>query len=242
MPVTMPEPLSSLHAEIVTCHQCPRLVAWRQEVASTKRRAYQEWDYWGRPVPGFGDPDARLLLVGLAPGAHGANRTGRAFTGDGSGNFLYAALFRTGFANQPTSEHREDGLHLLDCFITMPLRCVPPQNRPVADELNACRPYMAREIALLPRVQVLLCLGGVAFEQTLRTLRGMGMEIPRMKFSHGAQYEIEGSAGDADPLAGRWKRLSVLCCYHPSLQNTNTGRLTPDMLDRVLNEARLLLA
>ena len=238
----MPESLSSLHAEIIDCRQCPRLVAWRLEVALTKRRAYRDWDYWGRPVPGFGDPDARLLLVGLAPGAHGANRTGRAFTGDGSGAFLYAALYRTGFANQPTSEHRDDGLRLIDCFITMPLRCVPPQNRPVADELNSCRPYMEREIALLSRVQVILCLGGVAFEQTLRTLREMGMDVPRLKFSHGARYEIGGSAGDADPLSDKWEQLSVLCCYHPSLQNTNTGRLTPAMMDGVLNEAQRLLA
>ena len=171
---------------------------------------------------------ARLLLVGLAPGAHGANRTGRVFTGDGSATFLYAALHRAGFASQPTSEHLDDGLHLTDCFVTMPLRCVPPQNRPMANELTTCRPFMARELALLPNMQVILCLGGIAFDQTLRVLREMGMDAPRWKFAHGAHYTLDDT-------------VHLLGCYHPSLQNTNTGRLTPAMIDDVLAQARSLL-
>ncbi len=239
----MSEQLQVQHAEIITCRACPRLVEWREEVARTKRRAYLDWDYWGKPVPGFGDPDARLLLAGLAPGAHGANRTGRAFTGDGSGAFLYAALHRAGFANQPTSEHRDDGLRLTDCFITMPLRCVPPQNRPTAAELHTCRPFMAREIALLPNVQVILCLGGIAFAQTLRLLREIGCDVPRWKFAHGAQFELthpcEGSTDGASAFSLGLPTL--LCCYHPSLQNTNTGRLTPAMMDEILARAQALL-
>jgi len=220
--------LHELHAEIITCRACPRLVAWREEVARTKRRAYQDWEYWGKPVPGFGDPEARLLLIGLAPGAHGANRTGRAFTGDGSGAFLYAALHRAGFANQAASQHRQDGLRLTDCFITMPLRCAPPQNRPTTQELDTCRPFMAREIDLLPRVEVVLCLGQIALAQYLRRLREAGHETPRATFGHGAQLSL----GDGLP--------HLLCSYPPSLQNTNPGRLTPAMMDDVLAQAKAL--
>ena len=233
----MSDSLIALHAEIIACRACPRLVAWREEVARTKRRAYQDWDYWGKPVPGFGDPAARLLLVGLAPGAHGANRTGRAFTGDGSGVFLYAALHRAGFASQPASAHKDDGLRLIDCFIAMPLRCAPPQNRPTAAELATCRPFMAREIALLPNVQAILCLGGIAFEQTLRLLREQGHDVPRLKFAHGAHYVVE----TREPSQGSNAPRHLLCCYHPSQQNTNTGRLTADMMDAVLAQARSLI-
>ncbi len=225
----MDDKLAALHDEIIACRACPRLVAWREEVATVKRRAYRDEDYSGKPVPGFGDPAARLLLIGLAPGAHGANRTGRAFTGDGSGDFLYAALHRAGFANQPTSRTRDDGLRLRDCFITMPVRCVPPQNRPTAQELDACRPFMAREIALLPHVQVVLCLGRIAFEHYLRFLREAGHDTPRLAFAHGAHYSLGNDLPE------------LLCSYHPSLQNTNTGRLTPAMLDDVLAQARALL-
>lgn len=221
----MSDQSTALHDEITACRACPRLVEWREEVARTKRRAYLDWEYWGKPVPGFGDRNARLLIVGLAPGAHGANRTGRVFTGDGSATFLFAALHRAGLANQPISEHVGDGLRLTDCYITMPLRCVPPQNRPTAVELTRCRPFMARELALLPNLQAILCLGGIAFEQTLRVLRETGMDAPRWKFAHGAHYELDDS-------------LHILGCYHPSLQNTNTGRLTPDMIDEVLAQAR----
>lgn len=237
----MSSALTTLHEAIIACRACPRLVDWREEVAHSKRRAYLEWEYWGRPVPGFGDPAARLLLVGLAPGAHGANRTGRAFTGDGSGAFLYAALHRAGFASQPAAKHRDDGLRLTDCFITMPLRCVPPQNRPTAEELNTCRPFMAREVALLPSVQVILCLGGIAFAQTLLLLREQGHDVPRLTFAHGAHYETRPADQPGDPGQGLRQPYHLLCCYHPSQQNTHTGRLTPEMMDDVLATARTLL-
>ncbi len=221
-----PKDLHSLQEELVTCTRCPRLAAYRQEVARRKRRAYADQEYWGRPVPGFGDPHARLLIVGLAPGAHGANRTGRMFTGDRSGDFLYAALYRAGFANQPQSVGRGDGLELRDTYITAVGRCAPPQNRPTAAELANCLPYLEAELRLLPRVRVLLALGGIAFDYTLRALRSLGEAVPRPKpkFSHGAEI-----------LIGRYRLLG---CYHPSQQNTFTGRLTSEMMDAVLARAR----
>jgi uracil-DNA glycosylase family 4 len=216
-----------LHDEIVSCRACPRLVAWREEVARSKRRAYREWDYWGRPVPGFGDPRARLLIVGLAPGAHGANRTGRMFSGDSSGQTLYGSLYRTGFANQPQASHQGDGLKLTDAFITAVARCAPPGNRPAPAELAACRPFLEREWTLLQEVEVVVALGQLAFEGCLRLLRDHGYNLPPLKFGHGAQYAIDG--------------LHLLAAYHPSRQNTQTGRLTPAMLDDVFLMARSLL-
>src|SRR5574341_488914 len=171
--------------DLISCRACPRLVAWREQVAHEKRRAYRDWDYWGRPVPGFGDPQARLLIVGLAPGAHGSNRTGRMFTGDSSGDTLYAALWRAGFANQPTAREVGDGLKLTDAFVTAVARCAPPNNRPAVDELTACRSFLAREWALMPQVRVILALGQVAFDGCLRLLRDTGYPLPRLKFSHG---------------------------------------------------------
>ncbi len=163
---------------------------WREEVARTKRRAYLDWDYWGKPVPGFGDANARFLIVGLAPGAHGANRTGRMFTGDKSGDFLFAGLFRAGFANQPTSAELHDGLRLIDCYMTAAARCVPPQNKLVAQELHNCRPFLVCELEALPNVRAIMPLGGVAFDATLRALREMGYDIPRHKFAHGVLVEL----------------------------------------------------
>ncbi len=218
-----------LEEEIVRCRKCPRLVAWREEVARTKRRAYRDWTYWGRPVPGFGDRNARVLIVGLAPGAHGANRTGRMFTGDGSGNFLYPALYRAGFANQPTASHRGDGLELRDVFITAVVRCVPPKNKPTAQEIATCLPYMGREMDLLPRLRVIVALGRIAFDGTLRLLRQRGHEIPRLSFAHGRVYEL----GEGLPY--------LVASYHPSRQNTQTGRLTQEMFDRVWQTVRALL-
>ncbi|MFZ1753925.1 MAG: uracil-DNA glycosylase [Caldilineaceae bacterium] len=220
--------LPLLHADVTACHACPRLVAWREEVAAVKRRAWRDWDYWGKPVPGFGDPSARLLLVGMAPGAHGANRTGRVFTGDASGDFLYPALHRAGFANQPDSTDLADGLELLDCYITSVARCVPPQNKPVAAEIAACRPFLERELALLPNVQVVIPFGRIAFDGFLRALREKGHNIPRLAFGHGLLHPLP----DGLP--------SLLCSYHPSQQNTRTGRLTAAMLDAVLEQARAL--
>lgn len=240
--------LEHLNAEIVNCMACSRLVDWREEVARTKRRAYQDETYWGKPITGFGDPNARLLLVGLAPGAHGANRTGRVFTGDGSGDFLYAALHRAGFANQPTSTHRADGLQLHDCYITCVGRCAPPQNRPSPDELENCRPYLIRELALLDRIHVVVTLGQIAFDQTLRTLRSKGYAIPRLDFGHGRHYDLSVLDGkilndktlseDADSLH---PLPHLLTCYHPSRQNTQTGVLTPEMMDNVFAQAHALL-
>ena len=219
-----PDSLAALHDEIVACRACPRLVEWREEVAREKRAAYRDWDYWGRPVPGFGDPGARLVIVGLAPAAHGANRTGRVFTGDRSGDWLFGAMHRAGFANQPTAEHRDDGLALLDAYVLAAVRCPPPQNRPTTEERDNCRPFLERELALLPNTRVLLVLGGWALG-VLASVEGIR---PRPKFGHGAEFELPD---------GR----VVLCSYHPSQQNTFTGRLTQPMFDAVFARARELI-
>ena len=222
--------LTALHAEIVDCRRCPRLVGWREQVAREKRAAFAGEDYWGRPIPGFGDPDARLVILGLAPAAHGANRTGRIFTGDRSGDFLFAALHRTGYANQPSATHLGDGLALHDCFITCPVRCAPPANKPLPSERENCAPWLHRELALLPRARVLLCLGAFAWEQALRARVALGEPrvSPEPRFGHGAE-----SPGE---------RLGLIGSFHVSQQNTFTGRLTPDMLDAVLARARDLAA
>ncbi len=224
----------ALTAEVVGCRACPRLVAWREQVARDKRRAYRDWDYWGRPVPSFGDRLGRLLIVGLAPGAHGANRTGRMFTGDSSGDTLYAALCRAGFANQPTSQDGDDGLTLTNAFITAVARCAPPDNRPTAEELNTCRPYLAREWALMPQIRVVLALGQIAFDGCQRLLREMGYEdLPRLKFGHGLHYSLSSASAT--------ETRHLIASYHPSRQNTQTGRLTPAMLDQVFALVRSLL-
>jgi uracil-DNA glycosylase family 4 len=218
-----------LEEEIIGCHRCPRLVEWRETVAEEKRRAYEDWDYWGKPVPGFGDRDARLLIIGLAPGAHGSNRTGRMFTGDSSGETLFGALYRTGFANQPTATDRHDGLFLDDAFITAVARCVPPKNRPRAQELANCRPYLAREIHLLSNLEVVLALGHVAFKGYLRLLREQGHNLARVAFEHGASYQLSASLP------------TLVASYHPSRQNTQTGLLTLDMFDAVFEQIREIL-
>jgi uracil-DNA glycosylase family 4 len=216
--------LEKLNAELLTCRKCPRLVEWRQKVAREKRRAYQEWDYWGKPVPGFGDPHARVFVVGLAPGAHGSNRTGRQFTGDGSGNFLYPALFRAGFANQPESDHRGDGLVLTDLYTAPVCRCAPPQNKPSSEELKNCQPYFVRELALI-KPKVIVVLGRIAFESILLiySVKKLGYV-----FGHAAQYRLP---------TGEW----LLCSYHPSQQNTLTGKLTIPMFDLIWQTARSLI-
>ncbi|MDP1824717.1 MAG: uracil-DNA glycosylase [Archangium sp.] len=215
--------LASLHRRITRCTRCARLVAWRSEVAQVKRRAYRDETYWGKPVPGFGDPKARLVIVGLAPGAHGANRTGRIFTGDASGDFLYAALHRAGFANQPTSRRRDDGLVLDDCFITCPVRCVPPGNKPNPEEIRACEPFLREELGLL-RPRVFLALGRLAWKAALDFLKW-----PPADFAHGAEVRPPGQA------------VTLLASFHVSQQNTQTGRLTPAMFDQVLGRVRSLL-
>jgi uracil-DNA glycosylase family 4 len=219
-------PLEQLEARITSCRKCPRLVEWRERVAREKRAAYAHEDYWGRPVPGFGDPEARIYVLGLAPAAHGGNRTGRVFTGDRSGDWLFASLFRTGFANQPTSLHADDGLELRGAFIAAAVRCAPPANRPLPSERDNCLPYAAEELELMPSVRVIVCLGGYAWDAALRLLDAPPRPKPR--FGHGAEA-----------AAGPW---TLLGCFHPSQQNTFTGRLTPDMMDAVFARARTLAA
>lgn len=219
----MSTPLAELEQRVVSCRACPRLVAWREQVAHEKRAAFADEDYWGRPVPGFGDPAARLIVVGLAPAAHGANRTGRLFTGDRSGDVLFAALHRTGFANQPTSRSRSDGLRLQGCWVTAPVRCVPPGNRPLPEERDRCAQFLAEELALLP-VQVVVALGAFGWDAVLRHY---GSPRPKPRFGHGAQVRL----GD----------VTLLGSYHVSQQNTFTGKLTPAMLDAVFTRAAKLL-
>ena len=209
-----------LAADVIGCRACPRLVDWREEVAEVKRAAYRDWTYWGRPVPGFGDPEARIVVVGLAPAAHGANRTGRMFTGDRSGDFLYASLHRMGLANQPNSTDTDDGLVLSDTYITAPVRCAPPQNKPTPAERDACRPFLMRELALLSRARVFVALGAIGYGAVAAELAMR----PRPKFAHGLEAPAPGD-------------LTVLCSYHVSQQNTFTGRLTEDMLDGVFARA-----
>ena len=216
--------LNKLHEEVIACRKCPRLVAWREEVARVKRKAYIDQEYWGKPVPGFGDSQARVMVVGLAPGAHGSNRTGRNFTGDASGGFLFPALYRAGFANQPQAESRSDGLLLKDMYIAAAARCAPPDNKPSPEELNNCQPYLEREFQLL-KPKVIVCLGRIAFE---RVLRIYSARKPAWKFGHGALYQLE---------SGVW----ILCSYHPSQQNTLTGKLTVKMFDDIWKKAKILL-
>ncbi|HEY7212642.1 MAG TPA: uracil-DNA glycosylase [Bryobacteraceae bacterium] len=227
----MPEALRVLNEEIVNCFRCPRLVAYREEIGRIQRRAYRGQQYWSRPVPGFGDPRARLLIVGLAPGAHGANRTGRMFTGDRSGEFLYRALWENGFANQPESVSRQDGLRLIDAYITAPVRCAPPDNKPALDEILNCRPYLVRELAILRRVKVVVALGGIGLNAYLSVLKDCGQIASRaaFRFAHGARYQ---------PCANG---PVLLASYHPSQQNTSTGRLTREMLGAVFTRAKELL-
>jgi uracil-DNA glycosylase family 4 len=232
--------LSDLEREITSCVTCPRLVRWREQVAREKRAAYRQETYWGRPLPGFGDPAAPLLILGLAPAAHGGNRTGRIFTGDRSGDWLFGALHRAGFANQPDSTARDDGLRLSGCWVTAAVRCAPPGNRPLPSERDACSRFLIRELALLARVRVILCLGGFAWEQALRVL---GAPRPRPRFTHGAQHAFSTVAlGDPSVCApAATRQITLLGSYHPSQQNTFTGRLTEPMLDAVLRRARELI-
>ena len=225
----MTNPLSALEAQINACRKCPRLVAWREEVARTKRRAYQDQNYWGKPVPGFGDAAARIIIVGLAPGAHGSNRTGRMFTGDASGDFLYPALHRAGFANQPNADHLNDSLKLNTVFITAICRCVPPNNRPNVTEIKTCLPWLAAEIECLHTLQGFVALGRIAFDGIIRLYKMQGHEIPKLDFGHNQLNEL----GDGLP----W----LLSSYHPSQQNTLTGKLTKAMFDAVWGRVKDLL-
>lgn len=227
---TLSKALEELQKTVVSCTRCPRLVAHREEVARVKRRMYLDWNYWGRPLPSFGDPEARLLILGLAPAAHGGNRTGRMFTGDSSADFLFRTLHRFGFASAPTSRCRDDGLVLHDAYITAALRCAPPANKPLRDELASCEPYLLEELSLLREVRVVLGLGKIAFDAYLRscTARGLSLPSPRPRFGHGVTYPMP----DGTRLVG---------AYHPSRQNTQTGRLTAEAFDEVFEGVKRLL-
>jgi uracil-DNA glycosylase family 4 len=215
--------LEQVRSEIVSCRKCPRLVAWREQVAREKRAAFKQDEYWARPVPGFGDPSARLLIVGLAPAAHGGNRTGRIFTGDRSGDWLFGALYRAGFANQPTSVSREDGLRLMGAYVGACVRCAPPDNRPTLEERDTCLPYLGRELELLTEIRVIVCLGKFAYDGVARVLSLR----KRPGFGHGVEVRLED---------GR----IILCSFHPSQQNTFTGKLTAPMFDAIFARARAL--
>ncbi len=218
--------LEKLQRQVIQCRRCPRLVRYCEKVAREKRRMFLEWEYWGKPVPSFGDPKAELMIVGLAPAAHGANRTGRMFTGDRSGNFLFRALYEAGFANQPDSHNREDGLRLDRCYITAVLRCAPPGNKPLPEELRNCQPYFEKELELQDRVRAVLALGRIAFDRYLNVIRGE-VDLPprsKMQFAHGASYALSSGLP------------RLFASYHPSQQNTQTGRLTSTMMRKVLSD------
>ena len=227
LPAVQPDSLERVQAEITSCFACPRLVEWREAVAREKRASFRDEEYWGLPVPGFGDPAARLLVVGLAPAAHGGNRTGRVFTGDRSGDWVFRALHKAGYANQPTSVSRHDGLALTDCYVAAAVRCAPPANKPTPEERDTCRPYLEREIELLaPTLRVFVALGAFGYEALWRVVGGTGGRR-RPRFGHGAEVELDD---------GRW----IVCSYHPSQQNTFTGVLTEPMFDAVFRRAREL--
>jgi uracil-DNA glycosylase len=225
--------IPELNAEVIACRKCPRLVAWREKVAVEKRRAYRDEDYWGKPVPGFGDPQARVFVVGLAPGAHGSNRTGRQFTGDASGGFFYPALYRAGFASQPDSRSRDDGLVLTDLYTAPVCRCAPPDNKPLPEEMINCQPYLERELEII-KPKVIVVLGRIAFDRILKIfstghwLSDEGQSIKTLVFGHNLAYRHSN---------GFW----LVCSYHPSQQNTLTGKLTKEMFDQVWEKSRNLL-
>ncbi|HTD22567.1 MAG TPA: uracil-DNA glycosylase [Terriglobales bacterium] len=221
--------LVQLNSDVVSCERCPRLIDYCRKVAREKRRAYLDWEYWGKPVPGFGDPNARVLILGLAPGAHGSNRTGRPFTGDGSGNFMYPVLYKTGFASQPTATHRDDGLKLKDAYITAVARCAPPANKPTPVELANCSEFLDRELAGLSKVKVVVVLGKIAFDGYLNYLkrRGVLQSKGQYVFGHGARYRLRNGK-------------ILLASYHPSMQNTLTGKLTEKMFLKVFRDAARL--
>ena len=223
--------LEILHDEVVACRKCPRLVEHCENIGRDKRRAYLDWEYWAKPVPGFGDPEARLLILGLAPGAHGSNRTGRPFTGDKSGEFMYPVLHRTGFASQATALHREDGLRLIDAYITAAVRCAPPDNKPTPEEIAACAPFLAREIAALKNLKVVVALGKIGFEAYLNFAKRQGVISSKKEyvFGHGAQYKMPNG-------------VVLIASYHPSNQNTATGKLTEKMFREVFEKAKNVMS
>jgi uracil-DNA glycosylase len=217
--------LAKLQQKVILCRKCPRLVAYLQEVEQRRPRRYLEWDYWSKPLPSFGDPKARILIVGIAPAANGGNRTGRMFTGDRSGEWLFGALHQFGLANRPNSSTRDDGFALRDCYITATLRCAPPQNKPLSEEIENCRPYFLQELDLLKEVKIILPLGQIALTQTLRSLRQRGLEVPSLVFGHGKVYPLPNGQ-------------TIITTYHPSQQNTQTGKLTRPMFHGIFRMVR----
>jgi uracil-DNA glycosylase family 4 len=228
--------LKELQDTVVRCRKCPRLVAYLKEVSEHKPRRYRDWDYWSKPLPSFGDSDARVLIVGLAPAAQGGNRTGRMFTGDRSGEWLFRALYQFSFSNQPNSLRRDDGFKLDDCYITATIRCAPPKNKPLPEEIENCRPYFLKELDLLRNVKVIVPLGQIAFTQTFKALRQKGFEIPSLSFGHGNIYSLRtpNSVGNADLRSLR----TLITTYHPSQQNTQTGKLTRPMFHKIFRIVR----
>jgi uracil-DNA glycosylase family 4 len=224
--------LEKLQETVIQCHKCPRLVAYLKEVSERKPKRYRDWDYWSNPLPSFGDPNARVLIVGLAPAAQGGNRTGRMFTGDRSGEWLFGALYQFGFANQPNSLQRDDGFKLDDCYITATIRCAPPKNKPLPEEIENCRPYFLKELDLLKNIKVIVPLGQIAFTQTLKILRLKGYEVPPLSFGHGKSYTIPPGVRLRTPNS-ELLTISLITTYHPSQQNTQTGKLTRAMFHRI---------
>ncbi len=226
----MPSALAILDREVIACTRCPRLVEYREQIGREKRKAYRDHDYWARPVPGFGDPEARVLILGLAPGAHGSNRTGRPFTGDASGKFMYPILYKVGFASQPTAERRDDGLKLIDCYITAAVRCAPPDNKPLPSELANCAPFLDLELAILRDVKVVVALGKIAFDAYLAHAKRVGLLTQKtgIVFGHAKSYEMANG-------------VTLLGSYHPSNQNTATGKLTAAMFENVFRSAKRMI-
>jgi uracil-DNA glycosylase family 4 len=225
--------LEKLQRIVIRCRKCPRLVAYLQEVSQHKPKRYRDWDYWARPLPSFGDPDSRVLIVGLAPAAQGGNRTGRMFTGDRSGEWLFNALYKFSFANQPNSLRRDDGFKLSDCYITATIRCAPPKNKPLPEEIENCRPYFLKELDLLEKVEVVVSLGQIAFTQTLKSLRLKGFNIPSLPFGHGKLYPLSLRTQHSE-----LRTITLITTYHPSQQNTQTGKLTRPMFYQVFRMVR----
>ena len=227
--------LKKLQDTVVRCHKCPKLVAYLKEVSNHKSKRFRDWDYWSKPLPSFGDPDARVLIVGLAPAAQGGNRTGRMFTGDRSGEWLFRALYQFGFANQPNSFRRDDGFKLDDCYITATIRCAPPKNKPLPEEIENCRPYFLKELDLLRNVKVIVPLGQIAFTQTLKSLRLKGFEIPSLSFGHGKIYSLRTPRLPKYLYGGQANSQlrTLITTYHPSQQNTQTGKLTKSMFHKI---------
>jgi len=237
--------LKRLQRRVIQCRKCPRLVAYLKEVSKNRPKRFREWEYWGKPLPSFGDPNAQVLIIGLAPAANGGNRTGRMFTGDRSGEWLFRALYEFGFANQPNSIRRDDGFGLSDCYITATIRCAPPDNKPLPKEIENCRPYFLKEFDLLKNVKVFVPLGQIAFSQTLKSLKLKGYDVPPLSFGHGKVYSISKKkefpttvVNGLKPFTTESQTITLITTYHPSQQNTQTGKLTKPMFHRIFKMVR----